>query len=404
MNSSEKKCEHLKNKEGLNKTISKAFAILIGLIYFTSCNANTKTKVNHLGINANPIETKLNTKKPEIKVALLLDTSNSMDGLIDQAKAQLWQIVNELSYAKCNEESPNLKIALYEYGNDNLNADEGYLRQVISFSEDLDEISKSLFSLTTNGGNEYCGKVIKTALNQLDWGENKDDLKFIFIAGNEPYTQGNVSYKEASKLAHQNDVTVNTIFCGDYNQGISGFWKDGADLTHGDYMAINHNKATVHIASPYDDKILELNKKLNNTYVAYGSSGRRKMELQAEQDANARSYNKANAVSRTVSKSSRLYKNSSWDLVDAERETDFSYDDLDKNELPEDLKEKSKEEIKSYVENKRKEREKLQKEITELNMKRREYISKKSVQSDNGLESAMLNAIKTQAKKKNYLW
>jgi len=48
-----------------------------------------------------------------IKVALLLDTSNSMDGLIDQAKSQLWELVNELSYAKCKHESkPSLQIAL----------------------------------------------------------------------------------------------------------------------------------------------------------------------------------------------------------------------------------------------------------------------------------------------------
>ncbi|WP_422106078.1 vWA domain-containing protein [Winogradskyella sp.] len=402
MNFSKKNHEHSRDRNSGSKTISKALAMLIGIICFTACNANTKTKTNDLSLKTALIETKSPSEKPEIKVALLLDTSNSMDGLIDQAKAQLWQIVNELSYAKCNEDSPNLKIALYEYGNDNLNADEGYLRQVIAFSDDLDEISKSLFSLTTNGGNEYCGKVIKTAINQLEWGVNNKDLKFIFIAGNEPYTQGNVSYKDASKLAHQNDITVNTIFCGDYNQGISGFWKDGADLTHGDYMAINHNKATVHVASPYDDKILELNEKLNKTYVAYGSLGKAKMQMQADQDDNARNYNKANAVSRTVSKSSRLYKNSSWDLVDAEREADFSYDDLDTDQLPKELKGKSKEEIKSYVENKRKERKKLQKDIAELNIKRRDYISKTSV--DNGLEDAMINAIKTQAKKKNYVW
>ena len=30
-----------------------------------------------------------------IQIALLLDTSNSMDGLIDQAKSQLWSVVNE---------------------------------------------------------------------------------------------------------------------------------------------------------------------------------------------------------------------------------------------------------------------------------------------------------------------
>lgn len=386
------------------KNISKAIVITLCLFVITACNANTKSNLQDYNANEIALTTNFKSEKPEIKVALLLDTSNSMDGLIDQAKAQLWQIVNELSYAKCEEKNPNLKIALYEYGNDNLNADEGYLRQVIAFSDDLDEISKSLFSLTTNGGNEYCGKVINTALNQLDWGNSKDDLKLIFIAGNEPYTQGSVNYKDASKLAHQNDVTVNTIFCGDYNQGISSYWKEGADLTHGDYMAINHNRATVHIASPYDDKILELNEKLNKTYVAYGRRGLEKMELQAEQDSNARSYNKANAVSRTVSKSSRLYKNSTWDLVDAVEDVDFSYEELKENDLPKELKGKSEAEIKSYIKKKRIEREKLQESINDLNIKRRDYITKQSKDNTNGLENAMIKALNAQAKKKNYTW
>jgi len=385
-------------------TLFNPLVLALSFASIMACNANSKNYTPDLAISKTIIETHSKSEKPEIKVALLLDTSNSMDGLIDQAKAQLWQVVNELSYAKCEGENPNLKIALYEYGNDNLNAEEGYLRQVIAFSDDLDEISKSLFSLTTNGGNEYCGKVITTALNQLNWGKDKDDLKLIFIAGNEPYTQGTVSYKEASKLAHQNDVTVNTIFCGDYNQGISSYWKEGADLTHGNYMAINHNQATVHVASPYDDEILELNEKLNKTYVAYGKNGRAKMEMQADQDTNAMSYNKANAVSRTVSKSSRLYKNSSWDLVDAEKEEGFSYDNLKSEQLPVELKGKSQAEIKTYLEKKRNTRETLQKTVSELNIKRRNYIESKTKDSENSLENALIKAIKTQAVQKNYKW
>ena len=337
-----------------------------------------------------------------IKVALLLDTSNSMDGLIDQAKAQLWSIVNELSYAKCNDNMPNLQIALYEYGNDRLPNQEGFIRQVLPFSSDLDEISRQLFSLTTNGGNEYCGQVIQNALTQLNWGNNQDDLKLIFIAGNEPYTQGRVSYKTVSKQAHNKGISVNTIFCGDYNQGISTYWKDGADLTHGDYMAINHNLTTVYVATPYDDEIVILNKKLNETYVAYGYYGREKMELQKSQDTNASSYGKSNAVTRTVSKSSRLYKNSNWDLVDAMSEKSFDLEDLDEKDLPENLKGKSETEIKSYISSKRKERETIQKQIQELNKKRQEFILKTQTDNTNGLENAMVNAIKTQAKKKNY--
>ncbi|AUC83318.1 VWA domain-containing protein [Lacinutrix sp. Bg11-31] len=391
------------------KTTIKFSLVALTAFFFLACNANNKKQTKSYALNetivtADPVSTTPKLDKKYIKVALLLDTSNSMDGLIDQAKAQLWEIVNELSYAKCKDDKPNLEIALYEYGNDNLNSEEGYIRQVLAFSDDLDEISKQLFSLTTKGGNEYCGYVINTALDQLKWNANPGDLKLIFIAGNEPFTQGEVDYKNASKRAHNKDVTVNTIFCGNYNLGISSYWKEGADLTHGDYMAINHNQETIYIATPYDDAILKQNNKLNKTYIAYGSQGRIKMQLQAEQDDNAEGYSSANAVSRTVSKSSHLYKNSSWDLVDASKDETFKYETLDESELPQELKNKSASEIKTYVSNKTKERKTIQKEIQELNNKRKDYILKANKDNSNGLENAMIKAIKSQAKVKNYTW
>ena len=381
------------------KTFKKALGLLL-ILMTLSCNAKEKNK--NLAIAQTAIDTNPTPEKQFIKVALLLDTSNSMDGLIDQAKAQLWEIVNELSYAKCNEVKPNLEIALYEYGNNNLNGQEGYIRKVLSFSNDLDEISKQLFSLTTNGGEEYCGYVINTSLEQLDWGNDAKDLKLIFIAGNEPFNQGSVSYEKAAEIACGKEVTVNTIFCGDYNLGVSTFWKHGADLGHGDYMAINSDQATVHVPSPYDDKIMELNTRLNKTYVAYGTQGKQKMMLQAEQDSNASDYSEANAVSRTVSKSSHLYKNSSWDLVDAAEDKNFDMKKINKDLLPEDLKGKSDAEIESYIGKKKAEREKIKEEIQGLNIKRQEFLS--TQKTDNQLENAMLNALKSQAKKKNYNW
>ena len=388
------------------KTIFKSILFSALMISNLSCNANNKPNKTDVVLAETVIhETTTNaTNNQFIKVALLLDTSNSMDGLIDQAKAQLWDIVNELSYAKCGDERPNLEIALYEYGNDNLTGSEGHIRQVLAFSNDLDEISKQLFSLTTNGGNEYCGQVITTSLNQLSWGKNQDDLKLIFIAGNEPFTQGRISYKEAAKLAHKNDVTVNTIFCGDYDQGIASYWKDGADLAHGNYMAINHNKATTYVSTPYDDQILKLNQKLNKTYIAYGTRGKSKIMQQSLEDENAMGYSNENAVSRTISKSSHLYKNSTWDLVDAEKERGFSYDDLDEDDLPKELQGKSESEIKTFIAKKRAERNSIQEDIQNLNQERRKYIAKHQKDAENKLENAMINAIKTQAKEKKYKW
>lgn len=383
-------------------SILKAILICLCLAGAFSSKAAIESMVNR------PPETQqdfqVNFEKQNIKVALLLDTSNSMDGLIDQAKAQLWEIVNELSYAKCQNIRPNLQIALYEYGNDNLNENEGYIRQIIPFSSDLDEISKELFSLTTNGGNEFCGYVIDTSIKQLNWGTNEKDLKLIFIAGNEPFTQGSVNYKDAIINALEKDVSVNTIFCGDYNQGISSYWKDGSDLAKGNYMAINQNQATVHIASPYDDKILEYNEELNKTYIAYGNTGKQKIALQEEQDSNASDYSEANAVSRTVSKSTHLYNNSTWDLVDAEKEGVFKYDKFKQSDLPAALQGKSKQDLEKYITAKRKEREAIQKVIQELNKKRKVFIAKQTQDKSNLLENAMMEAIKKQALLKNYQW
>ena len=340
-----------------------------------------------------------------VKIALLLDTSNSMDGLINQAKAQLWDIVNKFTTAKCGKDHrPDLQIALYQYGNDDLSSKEGYIQQVLGFSNDLDEISEKLFSLTTNGGEEFCGEVIQTSLRQLDWGKNEDHLKMIFIAGNEPFTQGKLNYRDAVTNAKEKDIVVNTIFCGSYEQGINTDWKAGAVLTGGEYMAIDHNRHVVHIETPYDDVIIKLNKKLNKTYISYGAMGAAKMEKQAVQDANAMEMEEAVAVKRAVSKSSRLYKNSGWDLVDASEDSNFDLSQVRKGDLPEEFKGKSTAEMRAIIKNKKDERSKIQKQIQEANAKRETYIAKHQKSEAGELENAMLGAIMRQASKKNYSW
>jgi hypothetical protein len=342
-----------------------------------------------------------------IMLALLLDTSNSMDGLIDQAKSQLWKIVNELAAAKCGDGTqPNIKIALYEYGNDGLPSSEGYIRQVSPLSQDLDVISEKLFSLRTNGGSEFCGHVIKTSLNQLAWSASNADLKMIFIAGNEPFTQGSVSYQLACAAAKEKGVVVNTIFCGDFNEGITTNWKDGADLTGGTFMSIEQNSKTVYITTPYDDQIAALNDKLNTTYVYYGSTGSYKKEQQVVQDNNASSYGQANKAERAVSKSSHAYKNSSWDLVDAAKDNEKVITETKADDLPKEMRSMTVEQRKVYVKQKSEERKKIQAEILTLNKQRQQYITKNTSQQnkDAMLDAIMIKSIKTKGNAKNLKW
>ena len=338
-----------------------------------------------------------------IKVALILDTSNSMDGLIDQAKSQLWSVVNELSTAKCDGITPDIEIALYEYGNDNLPMREGYIRLVTAFTGDLDLISEKLFSLRTNGGSEYCGQVIGVSLKQLDWEDYPKDLKLIFIAGNEPFDQGNIGYREVCKTAHEKDITVNTIFCGNFEEGVQTHWKDGAYIGGGDYMNIDQDCRYVYIKSPYDDRIMKLNNALNKTYIAYGSSGSALFERQAEQDANAYALNEEAAYKRASSKSKSAYKNAQWDLVDASEEAEFDIEVITTKDLPDEMKEMTTEEKKQYITDKQEEREKIRKEINTLTKKREQYVAEKRIEdTDNMLDQAMLKAVKKQAIAKNF--
>jgi hypothetical protein len=344
-----------------------------------------------------------NPKSNIVQLAILLDTSNSMDGLIDQAKTQLWKIVNEMSRSKKDGDNIDLMVALYEYGNDNLSSEKGYVRLVAPLTNDLDKISEELFKLKTNGGSEFCGTVIAKAIKDLKWMKSNDDLKVIFIAGNEPFTQGNVDYRKACRDAISKGIIVNTIFCGNYDEGVQTNWKDGADLADGKYINIDQNQEIVHVETPYDDELVKLGQQLNNTYIAYGNYGDEYKKRQAEQDQNAGSLSSSVLVERTVTKSTNQYKNESWDLVDADKEGKVKIDDLPKDQLPEEMKNMNKEERKEYVEQKAKERESIQNKIQNLEEKRDKFVSEKSSQSrDNTLDAAMLKIIREQAQNKNY--
>ena len=344
---------------------------------------------------------------PHIQVALLLDTSNSMDGLIDQAKSQLWKMVNELATAKKDGQSPDIEIALYEYGNDGLSAAEGYIRQVTGLTTDLDLVSDKLFALTTNGGSEYCGFVIKEAVKQLTWSDDNTDMKIIIIAGNEPFDQGPEPYREACKTAIENGIMINTIFCGNYDEGVRTFWKDGADLADGKYFNIDQDQKVVHIPTPYDQRIIELNQKLNSTYIGYGDLGEERVMMQSAQDSNAAAYGAANARERASVKAKKTYKNTSWDLVDAVEADEEAIDKLDKDDLPEEMKNMTKEEQKAYVEAKAKERETIQTEILDLEQKAKTYQDEKRKEmaengDENTLDKVMSKAMREQAKQKGF--
>lgn len=350
-----------------------------------------------------PLDPRTNSKA-KIQVALLLDTSNSMDGLINQAKSRLWTIVNTLSTLKHKGKDIPLEIALYEYGNSGLSEKSGYIRKVTDFTSDLDLISEYLFSLRTNGGYEYCGMVIKQSIKDLKWNNHPETMKLIYIAGNEEFNQGSVNYKEAINDAVGKNVYVNTIYCGDKNSGIRELWKSGADVGKGKYFNINSNREIRYIPTPYDDEITRLNEKLNTTYQAYGSRGYEYKKNQEMQDNNAKGMSPSVMMDRTVSKSSSKYTNSTWDIVDAYNQDKNFLKNVKDNELPEEFRNLSMKEKEEKVKSLQKERADIQKQISELAKEREKYIKENSneLEAKDDLGYAITESILDFAKKYNF--
>jgi len=358
------------------------------------------------GLNPAPKELDPN-RTAKIQVALLLDTSGSMDGLIEQAKSQLWKMVNELATSKKNGKAPAIELALYEYGKSTLPQSEGYLQQLVPLTNDLDLVSEKLFALKTNGGDEYCGWVIQDATENLKWSESNEDLKIIIIAGNEEFTQGTVDYKKSCKGAITNGIVVNTIYCGDCEEGIRFMWKDGADRADGKYMCINQNDQVAHIETPYDSEIGKLNDELNKTYIAFGQKGKEKRARQLSQDTNAKSYGAANNAERAISKSKKsTYNNATWDAVDAMAENDDFIEEVEEEQLPDEMKDMDVKERKEYVEKKAKERAAIQAKIQEAAKKRTAFITEKRKEAagedKNTLDAVMLKTVREQAQKQQF--
>ena len=130
--------------------------------------------------------------------------------------------------------------------------------------------------------------------------------------------------------------------------------------------------------------------------------------MQVANDASSAQYSSANTRTRAFYKSKSNYKNTTWDLVDA---TDKDYDGFMKTvkekELPEEMQKMSDKEKKAYIEKKRNERVKLQKELKELETKVDKFIidKKKEMSNEDGkntLDNVMMEAIRKQAANKGF--
>ncbi len=337
-----------------------------------------------------------------IDLAICLDTSGSMSGLLNSTKQKLWDIVNDLAMA---EPTPKLRVALLTFGNLGHEAENGWVSVDSDLTDDLDAISQKLFALSTNGGTEYVGRVLQYA-GQLDWHPSDSALKLIIVAGNESADQDREApFRKMCAELIARGVMVNSIYCGPVHDGVAPGWMEGAGLAEGQFASIDQDNGTKVVVTPFDSELATLSTALNKTYLPFGARGQAGLANQAAQDANAESLNSACSASRAVTKSQSLYF-CSWDLVDACNSGKVKLDEVGADELPVTMQTMTIIQRKTYVTQMSRRRTETQDQIKQLSSKRAAWIAqemlRQATDDSNSLDNAIRSAIRGQAGAKGF--
>ncbi len=339
-------------------------------------------------------------KKGVVDLVFCIDRSGSMQQVIETAKKKVWGIVNEIAQAK---PSPIVRIGLIGYGS----ADRDL--RFFPLSGDLDKVYEHLLTFKVDmGGDEWVGHAVKSAAERMEWSNEPKALKIIFMVGNETAAQGreDLMYTKTAPEAIRKGIQVNAIYCGRPGADEERTWRELASLADGTYTMIDISGGEVTIATPMDQRLIELNQKLNTTYLGFGREAEAGKKAQESADRASSSVGGAPAAAaRAEAKAKDAYGNSGWDLVDAAKRRDFDLAKVAKEELPAEMRGMTLEQRQAHLEKKAAERKAVQDEINKLGRERQAFIDeelKKAPKKDGAFDEAVRKTLRSQAEKKGF--
>jgi von Willebrand factor type A domain len=327
---------------------------------------------------------------PVVDLAICLDTSGSMDGLLDSARARIWDIVNS---ATRRYPGAQVRVALLTYGSPGgASAAEGYVLQHSDLSQDLDSVYARMMSLGTAGGDEYVGWVMHDAVEDLEWSQAAGAVHLLVVAGNEEADQGALfhDFRTVGAKARERGIKVSAIYAGNHDQGVHHGWDQVARAGGGTYVAIDMAAGLVQVDTPYDAELGALNGKLNGTYVPYGSGGAGGLQQMLNMDAGSSGLGARTMGSRIGTKGSSSFKNESWDLVDAVKDGKVKLEDVPEAALPSELAGRDQAGREAWLRERGDERKAVQTKIQALQAERARYLEKqRAAEEGNSLDAAI---------------
>lgn len=345
-------------------------------------------------------------QKPKVEVVFVLDTTGSMGGLIQAAKEKIWSIATTMASA---QPAPEIKMGLVAYRD----RGDAYVTRVVDLSGDLDSMYATLMDFQADGGGdgpESVNQALYDAVHAISWSQDPHAYKVVFLVGDAPPHmdyQDDIKYPHTAATARKKGIVINAIQCGEHDQTHKE-WRRVVQLGQGRYFQVGQAGNAVAIATPYDAKLAELSRKLDDTRLYYGSA-----EEQMKQQRKLAATDKLHAASSVESRARRAEFNASkggeknflgeGELVEDVVKGRVDLSAVEREKLPAPLQAMAPAERKALIEETASRRNELQREIRQLAKQRADYV-KKEVEKAGGakdsLDDKIYSAIKEQAKTK----
>ena len=342
-------------------------------------------------------------ENPKVDVVFVLDTTGSMEGLIQTAKEKIWSIATTMASA---QQAPEIRIGLVAYRD----RGDSYVTKVVDLSADLDSVYATLMDFQAAGGGdtpEDVNRALYDAVHNMSWSQDSQAYQAIFLVGDAPphMDYNEARYPEIVASALEKDIVINTIQCGEIGTTVDP-WTQIASLSHGEFFQVEQAGGAVAFTTPYDEEIATLSAKLDNTRLYYGTE-KEKEKMRGKVAATEKLHEGASFASRArrgafnASLGGRANLLGENELIAAVASGSVDLSELEEDALPEALKPMAPAEQEAFVAGLAEERQDLQRQIRELAEDRDGYLSKK-VEEAGGLKSSLdqklYDAVKAQAK------
>lgn len=355
------------------------------------------------------VDKQQHTDRPKIELVFVLDTTGSMSGLIDTAKEKIWSIASTMASAQT---SPDIKIGFVAFRD----RGDNYVTQRISLSRDLDTMYAQLMDFKANGGGdtpESVNQGLYDAVNRMSWSHDANTYKVIFLVGDAPAHmdyQDDVKFPETLAVAKRKGIIVNTIQAGQ-DPATTTTWQQISHLGGGGYFQVGASGNAVAISTPYDQQMVELSLRLDQTKLYYGNKEEKKKQHD-KHSATSKLYKEASEESLArratfnSSKSGKANFLGEGELVEAISKGDIELDSIATEDLPKSLQALPVAKQKEILQEKASKRDQLEKEMTVLAEKRNQYLKEevKKSKDSSSFDSKMFDTIKDQAASKGLIY